>query len=99
MRPDQHLSGKNGGMLRSLEIAQLAAVAGLRCTIGSNLEMDLGTAAMLQLAMAMPALADEVDHDVIGPLYYDRHFTKNPIKYEKGCAIVPDSPGLGVDFE
>ena len=91
--------GKNGGMLRSLEIAQLAATAGLECTIGSNLEMDLGTAAMLHVAVAMPALAASVDHDVIGPLYYDRHFTGTPIKYENGCAIVPDGPGLGVQFD
>jgi muconate cycloisomerase len=91
--------GKNGGILRSLEIAQLAATAGLRCTIGSNLEMDLGTAAMLQLAIAMPALATEVDHDAIGPLYYDQHFTRPNIRYANGCAIVPEGPGLGVEFD
>jgi L-alanine-DL-glutamate epimerase-like enolase superfamily enzyme len=90
--------GKNGGILRSLEIAQLAATAGLRCTIGSNLEMDLGTAAMLHLAVAVPALATEVDHDAIGPLYYDGHFTTPQIQYINGCAIVPEGPGLGVRF-
>ena len=91
--------GKNGGVLRSLEIAQMAATAGLRCTIGSNLEMDLGTAAMLHLAIAMPGLAMEVDHDTIGPLYYDTHLTNPPIRYREGCAIVPDGPGLGVEFD
>jgi len=91
--------GKNGGILRSLEIAQLAHTAGLRCTIGSNLEMDLGTAAMLQLAIAMPGLAADIDHDAIGPLYYSRHFTTPHIKYENGCAIVPDGHGLGVEFD
>jgi len=34
--------GKNGGMLRSLQIAQMAAAAGLECVIGSNLEWNLG---------------------------------------------------------
>lgn len=91
--------GKNGGMLRSLEIAQMAANAGLRCTIGSNLEMDLGTAAMLHLAIAVPALASEVDHDAIGPLYYERHFTSPLIQYADGCATVPEGPGLGVNFD
>jgi muconate cycloisomerase len=91
--------GKNGGILRSLEIAQMAATAGLRCVIGSNLEMDLGTAAMLHLAVAMPELAGGVDHDTIGPLYYDRHFTPTPIQYRGGCAIVPEGPGLGVAFD
>jgi muconate cycloisomerase len=91
--------GKNGGILRSLDIAQLAHTAGLRCTIGSNLEMDLGTAAMLQLAIATPGLASDIDHDAIGPLYYARHFTAPHIKYENGCAIVPEGPGLGVNFD
>jgi muconate cycloisomerase len=39
--------GKNGGITRSMEIAQMAAAAGIECTIGSNLEMDLGTAAIM----------------------------------------------------
>jgi L-Ala-D/L-Glu epimerase len=88
--------GKNGGILRSLEIAQMAAAAGLQCTIGSNLEMDLGTAAMLHLAVAMPDLATSVDHDIIGPLYYEEHSTRTPIRFQNGCAILPDGAGLGV---
>jgi L-alanine-DL-glutamate epimerase-like enolase superfamily enzyme len=89
--------GKNGGMLRSLQIAQMAANAGLQCIIGSNLEMDLGTAAMLHTAVAVPQLASSVDHDIIGPLYYERHDTQTPIRYRNGCAVLPDGPGLGVE--
>jgi L-alanine-DL-glutamate epimerase-like enolase superfamily enzyme len=89
--------GKNGGILRSLEIAQMSAAAGLQCTIGSNLEMDLGTAAMLHLAIAVPALATEVGHDIIGPLYYERSLTQTPIQYANGCAIVPEGHGFGVE--
>lgn len=88
--------GKNGGMLRSLEIAQMAATAGLQCIIGSNLEMDLGSAAMLHLAIAIPNLAESVDHDIIGPLYYEQHFTKTPIQFRDGAAILPEGPGLGL---
>lgn len=91
--------GKNGGILRSFEIAQMASVAGLRCTIGSNLEMDLGSAAMLHLAVAMPVLDVTVDHDIIGPLYYDRCFVRNPIVFRNGRAVVPEGSGLGVDFD
>ena len=89
--------GKNGGLLRSMEIAQMAAAAGLECVIGSNLEMDMGTAAMLHLAAAMPALSPSVDHDIIGPLYYERHFTRNPIRFADGCALVPEGAGLGLE--
>jgi muconate cycloisomerase len=91
--------GKNGGILRSLEIARMANAAGMECTIGSNLEMDLGSAAMLHLAIAMPGLAESVDHDIIGPLYYDKQFTHNPIQFHDGRAVVPYGPGLGVDLD
>ena len=90
--------GKNGGILRSLEIAEMAATAGLQCTIGSNLEMDLGASAMLHLAIATPGLANAVDHDIIGPLYYEHHFTKVPIRFANGCAVVPDGDGFGMEL-
>lgn len=88
--------GKNGGILRSLAIAEMAHAAGLECIIGSNLEMDLGSAAMLHLAVAMPALCETVAHDIIGPLYYTEHLTDKPIRYEGGCALLPEGTGLGV---
>jgi L-alanine-DL-glutamate epimerase-like enolase superfamily enzyme len=88
--------GKNGGITRSMEIAQMAAAAGIECTIGSNLEMDVGTAAMLHLAVAMPNLATTVDHDIIGPLYYPSPSAERPIAYRDGCALLPEGSGLGV---
>lgn len=91
--------GKNGGVFRSLEIANMAAAAGLQVTIGSNLEMDLGSAAMLHLAVAVPALAEEVGHDIIGPLYYKRHFTQPTIAFADGCALVPEGSGWGLQLE
>jgi muconate cycloisomerase len=86
--------GKNGGLLKSLTIANLAAAAGLECVIGSNLEMEPGTAAMLALASVVPALSGSVPHDIIGPLYYDG--TPRTIRYEAGCASTPPGPGLGL---
>ena len=40
-----------------------------------------------------------VDHDIIGPLYYERHFTNTPIQFADGCAIVPEGLGWGMDVE
>lgn len=91
--------GKNGGIFRSLEIANIAASAGLELVIGSNLEMDLGSAAMLHLATAIPNLSSTVDHDIIGPLYYDRHFTQPNITFRDGYALLPDGLGWGVDVQ
>jgi L-alanine-DL-glutamate epimerase-like enolase superfamily enzyme len=89
--------GKNGGLLRSLQIAQMAAAAGLECVIGSNLEWNLGSAAMLQLAVAVPNLSATVAHDIIGPLYHVRQVAA-PIRFVDGCAVLPEGPGLGIDL-
>jgi muconate cycloisomerase len=91
--------GKNGGIFRSLEIAQMAAAAGMQCVLGSNLEMDMGTAAMLHLAVAVPALATTVDHDIIGPLYYERHFTRSPVRYRNGFALAEERVGWGMSID
>lgn len=90
--------GKNGGIGRSFEIATLVAAAGLECTIGSNLEWEIGSAAMLHLAVAIPNLSQRVGHDIIGPLYHTRH-VGTPLRFENGCAAVPPGPGLGIELD
>jgi muconate cycloisomerase len=91
--------GKNGGVLRSLEIAHLAEAAGLECVIGSNLETEIATAAMLHLAVSVPRLATSVNHDIIGPLYHTRCIGVDPIRFQDGCAVLPAGAGLGVAVE
>jgi len=88
--------GKNGGIRKSLEIAQLAAAAGLECVIGSNLEWEIGSAAMLHLAVSIPNLSHTIDHDIIGPLYHKRHIGAPLLTFKDGCAVLPSGPGLGV---
>jgi L-alanine-DL-glutamate epimerase-like enolase superfamily enzyme len=90
--------GKNGGMRRSLEIASLAATAGLHCVIGSNLEWDVASAAMLHLAVAMPGLSPAIHHDIIGPLYHTHRIGEPLIRFERGHALLPDGIGLGVSM-
>jgi len=88
--------GKNGGIRRSLEIAQIAAAADVECTIGSNLEWAIGSAAMLHLAVAAPNLSTTIAHDIIGPLYHTEEFG-GTISLKDGCAELPVGPGLGVE--
>ncbi|MGH9405702.1 MAG: mandelate racemase/muconate lactonizing enzyme family protein [Terriglobia bacterium] len=90
--------GKNGGIARSFQIAVIAAAAGLECTIGSNLEWEFGSAAMLHLAVAIPNLSQRVCHDIIGPLYHTRH-VGTELKFGNGCARVPDGVGLGIELD
>lgn len=90
--------GKNGGIRRSIEIAEMAHHAGLECVIGSNLELDLATSAMLQVAVTIPNLSTRVNHDIIGPFYYLDHITTPVIRIEDGRAWVPEGPGLGLSI-
>ncbi len=91
--------GKNGGLWRSMQVAHMAAAAGIDCIIGSNLEFELGTAAMLHLAVSIPNLSLSVGHDIIGPLYYDHRIGKPPIRIENGFAELPEGNGLGVELD
>jgi L-alanine-DL-glutamate epimerase-like enolase superfamily enzyme len=89
--------GKHGGIAATLEIIHLARAAGLACSIGSNLELGIGTAAMLHVAVADPGI-DSVKYpaDLIGPLYHDADMIIPGLTLGPDTAHVPDGPGLGV---
>jgi muconate cycloisomerase len=92
--------GKNGGLLKAQRICRMAEDAGIICHLGSNLEWDIGTAAMCHVAAAcsnVPVANFPVD--ILGPLYYAVHPKKNPIQFQDGCVLVPQSPGLGIDLD
>ena len=48
--------GKGGGIGPARKIAAVAEAAGLTCTVGSNLELGVASAAMAHLATAIPSL-------------------------------------------
>lgn len=92
--------GKNGGISVSCEIAAMAREAGVACAIGSNLELEPGTAAMCHLARASAGVAAEEYHgDILGPLYHDLCLTRAPIRFEAGHVFCPEGPGLGIDVD
>ena len=89
--------GKAAGIGRARAIASIAEACGLGCTIGSNLEMGIGSAAMLHLALSTGSItADEYPCDIIGPLFYTDDLLQESLKIERGQAYAPDAPGLGV---
>lgn len=92
--------GKAAGIGPARKVAVIAESAGLGCTIGSNLELGVGTAAMVQLAMATPGItADEFPCDIIGPLYYTDDILTEPLALSGGKAQPIDRPGLGVELD
>ncbi len=92
--------GKHGGIAGAAEIVAVAKAAGLRCTIGSNLELGIGTAAMLHVAAAFPEIdTDTFPADTIGPFYHDFDLIKTPLQLGPPYAQVPTGPGLGVELD
>jgi L-Ala-D/L-Glu epimerase len=88
--------GKHGGVRATQAIAKIAESAGVICTIGSNLEREVATAAMAHVTVCTANLrCDRYPGDLIGPLYYE-HPLGQPLRYEADRLWVPDGPGLGV---
>lgn len=92
--------GKAGGIAAARKVIAVAEAAGLACTIGSNLEMGVGSAAMIHLAMATRGVrAEEFPCDIIGPLYYEDDLLVEPLLLGKGKAQPHERPGLGVELD
>ena len=53
---------------------------------------------MLPLAVAIPNLSQTICHDIIGPLYHSQA-VGTKLRIEKGCALVYEGPGLGVEVD
>jgi L-alanine-DL-glutamate epimerase-like enolase superfamily enzyme len=91
--------GKAGGIGPALGIAKFAHSAHIKCTIGSNLELGVGSAAMIHLALSAPGIdAEMYPCDIIGPLFYEDDVLAEPLLISGGSAQVHDRPGLGVDL-
>jgi L-alanine-DL-glutamate epimerase-like enolase superfamily enzyme len=92
--------GKNGGIGKARAIAELAAEQGVACSIGSNLEWDVGTAAMGHLVVATANLqVEKYPGDMLGPIYHEVRIVKEPIAIEGPIVTVPDRHGLGVEVD
>jgi muconate cycloisomerase len=92
--------GKHGGISATADIVAIARAAGIRCTIGSNLELGIGTAAMLHVAAAFPEVdTDAFPADTIGPFYHEADLLTESLNLGPPAAIVPDKPGLGVELD
>ena len=91
--------GKNGGIQTTIKCVNVAAAGGIPCAMGSNLELGIGTAAMLHLGVALSSIASEqYPGDFIGPLYHEADFLKTPLTIGPATAMVPEAPGLGVEL-
>lgn len=92
--------GKNGGLLNTQTIASLAEAAGVHCAMGSNLEWDIGSAAMAHACQAMPNIrVERYGADIIGVFFHTNRAIKRPLSSQPALVDVPHGPGLGIDVQ
>jgi muconate cycloisomerase len=92
--------GKHGGIRATQAVAKIAEAAGIPCTIGSNLEREVATAAMAHVTVCTANFqCERFPGDLIGPLYYQQSLSAEPLRYEADRLWVPEGPGLGVTVE
>jgi muconate cycloisomerase len=91
--------GKAGGIGPAKAIADFAHEHGLKCIIGSNLELGVGSAAMVHLGLAARGIVpEEYPCDIIGPFYYESDIVTEPLPIVPGSAQATTRPGLGVEL-
>jgi muconate cycloisomerase len=92
--------GKAGGIGPAKAIADFGEKNGILCTIGSNLELGVGSAAMVHLGMACRGVAaEDFPCDIIGPFYYEDDIVREPLPINPGRAGANQKPGLGVELD
>jgi L-alanine-DL-glutamate epimerase-like enolase superfamily enzyme len=92
--------GKAGGIGPAKTIADFALANGIACTIGSNLELGVGSAAMIHLALAHRGITpDAFPCDIIGPLFYEDDILTEPLSLTGGHACPTSRPGLGISLD
>jgi len=92
--------GKQGGIRKAKQIVEFAGEHGVACSIGSNLELDVATAAMAHLVVACPNMqVEKYPGDMLGADYHELRLAKNPIRIEGPLTTLTDRPGLGVEVD
>jgi len=92
--------GKGGGIGAARKAAAVAEAAGITCTVGSNLELGIASAAMIHLAMATPGIgAEDYPCDILGPFFYEDMLLAEPLPIKGGEARPLERPGLGVELD
>jgi muconate cycloisomerase len=80
-----------------MAVARVAEAAGLGCYVGCMIETSLGTAAYLQLAVAAAPVTWGCE--LFGPLLLAGDVVREPVRYDDGCILALDGPGLGVEVD
>lgn len=89
-----------GGITRTLEVARMAAAAGLPCTPHSA-NLSLVTMCTMHLLGAIPNAGPYLELSIEGADYYPWQaglFRGDPFAVRDGCVMIPSEPGWGVEI-
>lgn len=87
----------NGSAYNSLLLAGIAQLEGKPCWRGS--EVDLGISETMGLHIAAASINCTIPSDIFGELVRVDDLIVTPIRFERGAAVVPQGPGLGVELD
>ena len=90
-----------GGMIRTLQVADMAARAGLPCTPHSA-NLSMVTLFTMHLLGAIPNAGKYLEFSIEGPDYYpwqDGLFRNWPFTIRDGKVTIPSDPGWGVEID
>lgn len=92
--------GKQGGIRKAQQLATLAEQHQIPCTIGSNLEWDVGAAAMMHYIVATPNVhIEQIPGDCLGPSYHEFPVVRDPLVIDGPFTTLSNRPGLGVNVD
>ena len=92
--------GKHGGIRKARQIVDYLAEHNVACSIGSNLELDVATAAMAHLVVSSPNMqVEKFPGDMLGADYHEVRVAKEPISIAGPITTISDRPGLGVEVD
>lgn len=89
-----------GGICRTLEVARMAAAAGMPVTPHSA-NLSLVTMCTMHLLGAIPNAGKYLEFSIEGSDYYpwqDGLFLGDPYEIADGCVTIPSTPGWGVEI-
>jgi L-alanine-DL-glutamate epimerase-like enolase superfamily enzyme len=84
-------------MIQFVELAATAALAGMNCWHGS--EVDLGILEMSALHAAAATPNCTVPSDIFGELVREDDLIVEPIRFERAHALVPQGVGLALELD
>jgi muconate cycloisomerase len=100
---------KPGGLWPARKMAAVAEAGGLSANVNGSAETGVGNAANLHLAASAPAARhacvvpvtgiDATKPTRVAGRFYLDDIVREPFRYEDGCLLVPDGPGLGITLD